>query len=361
MTSFNYVFGSLITEEVIQEIPLYGVYMDMEINTGGQFQGTFQLDQTGKDNAALLDACIPGRTWVACERNGVCIWHGFVWSRVFSAQSKSVQLFCSSFEHYPQKRLITEDLSFLGIEQRNIFRSLWTTMQSATNGNLNINIPASFSTVVTKDLTILASDFKYYDEAMSELSDSSTGFDWYIDVTKDGTHYRKNLLIGYPTLGKVETADTLVFDYPGNIVQYYFTEGMTDAGTNVYVIGSGEGSSMIVGHYDNTVMYGQGWPRWDVDITRKDVDRQSVVDDMAIQQSVIKRPPMPVIKISVIGRGNPEFGSYRIGDVCTISIKDSRFPSGFIVNKRLLKWELRPQSSENTEEANLVFEGDPDV
>jgi len=79
MTDYRYIFGTLRSEQVIEEIALYGVYMTMEMNVGGELQGTFQLDQTGKDNATLLSACIPGATWVACERNGVCVWHGFIW------------------------------------------------------------------------------------------------------------------------------------------------------------------------------------------------------------------------------------------------------------------------------------------
>src|SRR5258706_3304917 len=162
MTDYRYIFGTLRTEQVIEEISCYGVIMNMTINVGGDFQGTFQLDQTGKNNDALISATVPGRTWVAVERNGIPIWHGFIWSRVYSAQSKSVQLFAQSFENYPKKRLIRSDLTYNSVEQRNIFRDLWIQLQTPTGGNLNINIPPAFATVVTKSLAILGTDFKYY-------------------------------------------------------------------------------------------------------------------------------------------------------------------------------------------------------
>src|SRR5258706_5665569 len=161
--------------------------MDMQMNKGGQLQGTFQLDQTGKNNSDLLAACVPGRTWVCCERNGDPIWIGFVWSRVYSAQSKSVQLYALSFENYPKKRLVRQDTSFAAIEQRNIFTSLWTQMQADTGSNLNINVPASFTTVIQKSLSLLATDFKFYDNIMSSIADAVDGFDWYISVVRDGT------------------------------------------------------------------------------------------------------------------------------------------------------------------------------
>ena len=218
---YRYFFGTLLTEQVLDEIPLYGVYMNMQLNIGGQFQGTFQLDQTGKQNSDLVGACTPGKTWIAVERNGVCVWHGYIGTRVYSAQSKTMQIFAHSFEYYPSKRLITSDMTFASIEQRNIFRSLWTTLQSETNSNMNVNVPSSFDTVVTKDLTVLESDFKYYHEVMTSIADAVDGFDWYISVTKDGTLYRKDLLIGYPILGTSSGTANVVFEYPGNITQYY--------------------------------------------------------------------------------------------------------------------------------------------
>lgn len=362
MTDYRYIFGTLRTEQVLEEIPLYGVIMNMKINAGGDFQGTFQLDQTGKDNDSLLDACIPGRTWVTCERNGQPIWHGYIWTRTYSAQSKSVQLFAQSFENYPKKRIVRQDLSFVAVEQRNIFTSLWTTMQTPTGGNLNINVPAAFGTVLTKDLSVLASDFKAYDNVMSSISDGNDGFDWYITITKDGMLYRKDLLIGYPTLGAPISDGMTVFEYPGNVTQYYFTEPMADAGTDIYLIGAGEGSDMIIGTAFDTAAIDAGSPIWEEAVSRKDVSDQAIADSLAHQELSIRRPPMAVAKLFVKGNLLPEFGSYSLGDTCKIVIKDPRFPgNGFSGNKRLLKWELTPQSSDSVEEAQLVFEGDPDI
>lgn len=361
MADYRYFYGSLLTENVIEEIPTYGVFMDMEMNKGGQFQGTYQLDQTGKDNETLVAASIPGKTWIAVERNGVCIWHGFIWSRVYSAQSKSLQLFALSFENYPSKRIQDQDLSFAATDIKNQFRNLWSSMQVITNSNMNVNVGAAFPDVLSFGMELTGTDFKYYDELMSQIADSIDGFDWYIQVTKDGNYYRKDLRIGSPLLGVNSNDSSIVFEYPGSITQYYMTETMIDSGTNVYVIGNGEGSTMVVGRAENTQLYIEGWPRWDVDITRKDISSQFLIDSAAQQQAQIRNPPMNVIKITVKGGLIPEFGDYNLGDSCKIVIDDPRNPTVFSSYKRLLKWELHPTSSDNIEEANLVFEGDPDV
>ena len=362
MTDYRYIFGTLRSEQVIEEIALYGVYMTMEMNVGGELQGTFQLDQTGKDNATLLSACIPGATWVACERNGVCVWHGFIWSRVYSAQSKSVQLFAQSFERYPEKRRIMQDLNYVAVEQRNIMLDLWTLMQTDSGSNMNVIVPGAFATELTKTVETLYSDGKYYNEVMSSIANSADGFDWYINVTKNATFYQKTLVLGYPTLGTNPREGMIVFEFPGNITQYYYTEGMADAGTNVFVIGSGQGSDQIQGVAADAAALTNGFARWDVSVSRTDVDAQALIDQIAIQEGTKRTPPMPVIKMTVKANLEPEFGSYSLGDTCGIAIKDPRFPdNGIFLRKRLLRWELTPQSSSGTEEASLVFEGDPDV
>jgi hypothetical protein len=361
MTDYRYIFGTLRSEQVIEEIPLYGTYMSMEMNAGGDFQGTFQLDMTGKDNATLLSACIPGRTWVACERNGICIWHGFVWSRVYSAQSKSVQLFAQSFEKYPEKRRVMQDLFYEDVEQKAIFSNLWGLMMTDYGSNVNVNLPSSPASGVLKSLASLYSDNKYYNEVMSAIADSSNGFDWYINVTKDGVNYRKDLLMGYPNLGTNPFPGLTVFEFPGNITQYYFTEAMADAGTDVFVVGAGEGSTQILGFLEDTALIDSGMARWDVNVSRTDVDSQAIIDQMTMQELERRRAPMPVIKLQVKADKTPEFGSYNLGDTCGIYIKDPRFPTGMMLQKRLLRWELTPQSSDHAEEASLTFEGDPDV
>jgi hypothetical protein len=75
MTACTYIFGDLLTGQIIGEIPLYGVSMSKGMATG-DLRGSFQLDQTGQSNSTLLSATIPGRCYVVCERAGVPVWGG---------------------------------------------------------------------------------------------------------------------------------------------------------------------------------------------------------------------------------------------------------------------------------------------
>jgi len=355
MTSYRYIFGSLRTESIIAEIPLFGTYMDLELNVGGRFDGSFQLDQTGIDNQTLIDATIPGRCFVAVERDNAPVWVGFIWSRTYQSQSKTFQLYAQSFEKYPQSELLRSSYNNTA-DQLEVFKDLWTTMQAVEGRNMNINVPAVAPATVAKTITGEPEDFKYYGELMSSLSDTSDGFDWTIDVAKSGSFYIKTIRLGYPTLGT--TVGALTFEYPGSVLNYYATESMSVAGTHVYTLGTGEGSTMISSEYVNQDLIDAGWPRWDVTASRKDIENQDNLDSFAIQEGLIRRAPMMILKPTMKGDKVPTFGSFGLGDACKLIIKDPRFPTGKTFQTRITKWSLQPQSDQNTDEFSLIFAGD---
>lgn len=357
---YRYIFGSLRTEAVIAEIDLFGTYMDMELNVGGRFDGSFNLDQTGKRNADLIAATIPGRSFVIVERNSVPIWGGFIWSRTYQSQAKSVQLYAQHFMQYPQYQLIRSDFTRFGMDQQQAFLDLWADMQAVPGRNININPPATAPAfALTKLVDVKASDFKYYGEVMSGLSDAADGFDWLIDIAKYNNGYIKTLRTGYPALGQLDPT-RMIFEYPGSVLNYYATEAMTDAGTNVFTLGAGEGDTMLIHEAVAQDLLDAGFPRWDVFSSRKDLDIQSVVDSIGEQEGSVRRPPKLVMKPELKADVVPEFGSFGLGDACTFVIKDARFPTEKRFETRIVKWTLQPQSSDNTDEYFVIFAGDDD-
>lgn len=355
---YRYIFGTLGTERVIAEIPLFGTYMDLELNVGGRFDGTFNLDQTGKRNQDLIDATIPGRCFVIVERNGIPIWGGFVWSRTYQSQAKTVQLFAQHFMQYPNYQLIREDFNRFGQDQQQAFLDLWFHMQRVPGRNINVNPPAiPPALALTKFVDVLATDFKYYGEIMSSLADADNGFDWVIDIAKYNDGYIKTLRTGYPFLGQPDPS-RMIFEYPGSILNYYATEAMTDAGTNVFTLGSGEGDTMLFYEAIAQDLLDAGFPRWDVTAPHKDIDLQPRIEAIGRQEGTIRRPPKMVIKPELKANIVPEFGSFGLGDAATVVIRDPRFPVEKDFQTRIVKWMLNPESSENVDEFKLIFAGD---
>jgi hypothetical protein len=359
MADYRYIYSALRTEAIIAEIPLFGTYFDLALNIGGRGDGTFQLDMTGYDNQTLMDATIPGECGLVVERNGDPVWSGFVWSRTYQSQSKTVQLYHQSWENFPSYQLNLEDLD-LTDEQITIFKSLWTRMQAVPGRNMNINVdPSTAPIVTTKPLQTLLTDYKFYGELMSSLADSDNGFDWTIDIGKTGNQYVRTLRTGFPRLGSADPS-LLTFEYPGAILNYYATESMSGAGTNVFTLGAGSGSDMPVFESKQDLMIAQGSPRWDAVVTRKDVTDQSLLEGIGIQNGFNRKPPQLVIKPEFNSDLQPQFGSFGLGDSAQLNIKDPRFPNGFLFNCHVAKWTLQPQSTSNIDYYNLIFVGDTD-
>lgn len=362
VADYKYFFCNIdpsggVNEQVLQEIDLYGVYLSGTLNGGdSQFDGTFQLDQTGKNNGDLIEATHPGRRYVVVERNGQPIGAWIIWSRVYSAQSKTVQMHGLPFDAYPNYQRILVNTAY-NTNQITIFRNLWTAIQGGANRNLGIVVPGSSPSSITKAIDVKATDYRYYGEIISSLADAEDGFDWYIYIQKSGTQYQKIIRVGYPTLGTPLADSVPVFEYPGNVTQYYMTESMAGSGTNVIVLGAGEGSDMITKTVNHTDLLTSGMPRWDVDVPRKDITSQSLLNTVGTQIATNLRSPRLTVRVTIKGDRTPEFGSYNLGDACKVVIKDPRNPTGYTKDTRLIAWSLRPPTSEQVEEANLLFEG----
>lgn len=358
MTSYRYEFHSLVNEQVIAEIPLFGTKFDSAVSTVSSGTGSFKLDITGKRNSDLLEATIPGRTAVVVLRNDIPVWTGIVWSRTYQSQAKTVQMYFWEFGCYPSRQIIPASFTYTD-KRINLFLQLWRDIQALPGRNLGINIPADL-TVSGDDVTLdyVVTDRKYYSELMTALADVKyDGFDWTIDVARgsDGA-YMKTLRVGYPYFGAVSSDSRVVFDYPGNILNYYGTESMAGSGTHFTMIGSGEGTdspTYTVG-YDDMLSY--GWPRWDLLLTRKDITDPLDIQGLAEQEAFNRKAPMLVVKAQVKANVQPEFGSYALGDNCVLSINDPRFPdAGLLLPTRIVGWSLQPQTADESEVVSLTF------
>lgn len=358
MPHFNYVFGVLRTGQVLDSLPLSSVSMTRVMNGVGTMQATMSLDMSGRSNADLVAATEPGKCYIVVEREDVPIWGGIITARVYQSQAKVMQLTAQTFEVYADKRRITTSFA-MTTEQRNIFRQLWIDLQADTNGNIGVTVPSSFSTAVTKELSVGPGERKTYLTAMETIADGDNGFDWTIDVQRNILGgYSKTLQIGYPTLGNQEPS-RLQFEYPGVITNYYATDIIVGSGTHVSVIGEGEGTAMLTSTYIHQTLLDTGqWCRFDVDISKKFLDSQAAVDAHAGMEGPKRRVPMTVVKIFILGEGDPEFGGYGLGDACELVIKDPRFPDALVVDTRIVAWNHKPSSDDSKEEVELIFVGD---
>lgn len=371
MAQLRYVFGNLRTGAIIDEFSLQGVSMTDKLNGWGTFRGSFGFDQSGKSNADLAAATIPGQCYVAVERTSATtgvesvVWFGIIWSRSYQAQAKVANITARSLPAYAEKRRVGFDISHNNVDQGTIFEDLWFQLQGAgvwPSDDINVVIPGGFTTGINKTLNIDGSSVKVYLDAMTQLSDAEDGFDWQIGTAKNALgRYDHTLLTGYPTLGNTDHT-LLTFEYPGNVTNYYETASMSEAGNFVWLVGGdreGEDTGSVIATYvDWTQLNGGQWCTFDQVISRTDVNNINILQDLVNQVGPKRKPPMNIQKVFVRGDAVPEFGEYSLGDACRVYITDPLHPDGNAYNLRINQWSYSPTSNDNVDEVELIFEGD---
>lgn len=382
MASYRYLFGPaaqvtgvgnrLVPGTFGVEIPVFGAYITDRLNDVGYMQGTFQLDQTGKSNDDLTAFTVPGTSFLCVLRDEQLIWTGVITSRTYQAQSKTLQFFAKTLESHLDNRLVVQPqfpfgVSFVrtDVDQGTIFWDLMALLDTAypaflmvyDNGTVEVPAPV---TGVLKSINIKATDFKTIREAVNEIADGSDGFDWRFKPRLEIIDGRPRILqaeveFGYPTLDRVANPAGLVFEFPGNILNYYRTDNLAGAGTRLFVLGAGQGESMIFSVVDPVSGYGN-FPVHQV-VPLKDVTTQALLDARAAQEAIRRKPPRTQYKIGVRPGLQPIFGQWQLGDSCTIRIDDAMHPGGVDTVARITGYELKPSSAENAEEVFVEFEG----
>jgi hypothetical protein len=350
----RYIFGNALTGEVIDEIPLTGVTISEGLDSG-TFQGTFGLNMTGRQNDDLYGATLPGKCFVVAERNGQPVWGGLVWSRTYQSQAESVQVYAKTFGEYTSKRIIDHDLTYLSTDPRNIFRLIWLDMQSDPY-NIDIDVPGPFLTLSTMDYSVQGSELKTYRSVFDELSQSDVGFEWRVVWTRVLGSYVRTLQVGTPFLGLGLGDWNPVFEYPGNILNFWRNDTIASSGTNIFGIGSGEGDAMPIVEVTHGDLQALGWPRLDATVSRKDMSDTNLLEAYTRSQAQILKAPSGIYTVQMKADRSPEFGEWGIGDYCILNLRSGIGKIKY--NPRIIHYDYTPPEADNAEEVSVTFEGD---
>lgn len=125
-------------------------------------------------------------------------------------------------------------------------------------------------------------------------------------------------------------ADSVVFEYPGNITDFSFTENAENSATRMWVGGNTDGvdgtASNPTAAASATDLLALGWPI--LDQVEEKTDAQTTAKGKEALYSYAKdfldeaRPPEGSFSLSINGSLDPQVGDYVPGDWCSIIIDD---------------------------------------
>lgn len=362
MAVYTYLAADLRTNQVLDELPLHGVSLDRIINKPGNFGGSSNLDNDILDNDSLKAATTPGRTALYVYRDDLIVWGGIIWSRVYQSQAKSIQLTAQTFESYAWRRIFRPGKKIVYNEaQCSIIRKLWQDLQDFEFANIGVQLPRTSllpTGDIVREMTVQPWHFKTYGQYIDDpLMGFSNSPEWTIECFEEGGTPTKRLNIGYPRLGAPLEFTELVLSYPGNILNYYWTENTADSANRTWATGDGDEAAIKVGFAQNLSSMNAGYPVLDSVINHAGVTKQTTIDSHARKDLTKLGIPRLSQQFQVSAEESPVFGTYSIGDDALLEIEDP-WAGNLSSSVRVVGWSVTPSSSENVEEVSLVLDGD---
>ena len=350
VTTYRYLLVDLLTNEIIAELPLTEVGFTQQLNQPGTFQGHLLLSGINTFQFNVDPSTIPGKCGIYVDRNGILVWGGVIWGRSYNSTDQTVTYYAREWLSYFERRRITQDVEFTGIDQLVIAKTLIEDAQSVAYGDIGVLYNESGQTVsgVLIDRVYYYYEIKGVFQAIQDLSRQSDGFDFYIDVFYDPITGlpAKSFNTYYPRSGLVYDPDDIdvpVFEFPaGNIVEYEYPEDGSIAANSVYALGAGSNEGKLVSNAQDALKFAEGWALLEDQQNYSDVTDQTVLDNLAVGAVTALAYPPITMKIVVPAYVNPEFGTYAVGDDCRIIIRDDRFPNGFDEVFRIVGLTVQP-------------------
>jgi|694.fasta_scaffold03725_3 hypothetical protein len=348
-TTYRYLFVDLSSNTIIGELPLTGVGFTQQLNQPGSFQGHLLLSGVNADKYNVELATIPARCGMYVDRDGILVWGGVVWGRSYNSTTQTLTFNAQEWISYFDHRRVTQDVQFTNVDQLLIAKTLIENAQNATYGDIGVGYNSAGQTTsgILVDRIYYNYELKNVFQAIQDLSRQSDGFDFAIDVDYDiNGQPEKYFNTYYPRSGLAYSfgdPNVPVFTFPaGNMVEYEYPEDGSIVANTVYALGAGSNEGKLIAIAQDITKLSTGWALLETTANYSDITDQTVLDNLAIAQSVATSYPPTVLKVVVPAYVDPVFGSYEVGDDARIIITDSRFPNTLDEIYRIVGLSVQP-------------------
>jgi hypothetical protein len=369
MPVYRYFFEDLTTGIFLDELPgMYGTYMTGNLSQSGDWTGTIRMDSDHRSPQDILDVTMPGRTVIWCERDTQPIWGGIVWSRTYQSDGRTMQMQARTFDAYLGKDYCDVDLSLTDYKTnivREAFRRAFEVGSYAPTGLLDIPAAVGSDGGTTYTKTLVGIDYTPWNDVVNEYTRG--GVEYRIRYFKDAVGNRHaaldlgrwdlgpTLMLGVPS---TTGADRLVFQYPGEIAKYWFSESAAQSANVLAGIGKANDASTPRAVVTNTDNLTSGYPRMRQRFPYSETESVAVLTQTLNAMRDSMAPPIVNPTFSLQSGPSTEdakFGNWALGDYFDFVIDDPyRFPRVRKGSTRVTGWGLTPGGSEGVEAIALT-------
>lgn len=289
------------------------------INTYGTASGTISLDAAEDPLLVLPER----RTCLWISHRERVVWGGIVWDTDPDITRRTLKITAQTWSSYFEHILIRDTLVYRSTEQLTTFRNLVAYAQAKSSANIGVTVdPGNSGVLVTQLYGPGAGDSARPDkpvgEALKDLANTEPGFEYCDDWADDGAtrNPAKRIRLGYPLLG-TSGAPGLMFEYPGNILDYSWAKAGKGSPNKLYAVGAGDGAQALVESATNTAEIGFGYPLLEASTggDHKEVVTKSALRGYAAADLAALGRARLAPTFTVRADADPQPGDYSGGDV----------------------------------------------
>ncbi len=351
-TVWTVLFGDLRTNTITAELPVNNLQFTSVLNGVGSLSGTINMADARVQAADASDVLIPGRTQIWVDLNGVLVWGGILWTTSYDNTTRLLTIGGQDFfSYFYSSRRVTFDITSTGVfiplpvDPLVFVESLINILQDEYGGSINTIVPTNTSGQLIPDtFSIQGSQYLQVGQAIQQVAQQSglLGFDYMIDVAWNGSTPTNSLTLSYPRRGRTGDYTSVVFDVGAtSCTGYVWPTDSTKQANIVYGIGAGSGSTALSSTQEDEAIIDSGWPILEDSYSRTDINDQDTLDAVTISYLDAESAPVSLPQITVTADGDPQFGTYIVGDDCRIIIPpDEYWTTGLDEFWRISGWTV---------------------
>jgi hypothetical protein len=331
VAEYRYHFYDLRSQAYIDTLPVEGASFSTELRGVGSFSGECPLFADGLTADRVMDATIPHRTKIFVERDNALVWGGrIVPARDYDSSTGRLRISAEETLGAFSSRFLP-NLTYAGVDQLVIARSLLQTLQADGGGNMGITFGSETSGVM-RDRNYNAGDRTAGLSAFTDLSEVINGFEFATQVGWGSLGLpEEKLLLGYPRIGRAQSASGLVLEYDrftasgGNVSAYSWSDG-PGLFTRSWATTETEENVQVAASAVNTDLITAGYPLLEQSESYDGVTNLSTLEAHALALATFAAGHRVTASFTVPAAEGAELGDWQLGDDALVRISDWRFP-----------------------------------
>jgi hypothetical protein len=335
---------------VIAELPFTGVNFTSQLNSVGTFQGHVLLSGLNTNDLNAFDGTIPGKTilWVMYSDPvtlvSIPVWSGVIWAREYDSASQTLSISAQEMLSLYNRRRISTTKSYTSFtDPAVIARQLMQYAESLTHGKTGLTYNNT-TTVYSTKMVYEGYELKPVYQAIKDLAQRF--FDFKIAPywnPVSGALYNQ-FQIGVGTDYSPTSDSAIVFQFPGNVVEYKFPEDASGAANKLYGLGYGDNTTKLLATATDPALIGASgtWPLLEDTASYTDIPDNDLLKDLTLGQLNATSYPPTTLEIVIPPYVDPYYTQYQIGDEARIDITDDFFPNGYNDVMRIVAISVNP-------------------